>query len=71
MHVKTKKYSFGICEMAYDHKRKCVYLTLIRKGIAFFRTTITQVNTEFAKRFFKVNTEEDIKGLFYLNMEII
>jgi len=71
MNVKTKMYSFGTCEMCYDKKRKCLYLTLIRKGVAFFKTTITEANNEFAKRFFKVNTEDDIKGLVHLNMDIL
>jgi len=71
MNVKKKEYSFGTCEMCYDKKRKCLYLTLIRKGVAFFKTTITEVNKEFAKMFFKLNTEEEIKALFKLNIEIL
>lgn len=71
MNVKTKKYSFGTCEMCYNKKSKCLYLTLVRKGVAFFATTITGANSTFAKRFFSIHTEDDIIGLFTLNMDII
>lgn len=71
MNVKTKKYSFGTCKMCYNKKRKCLYLTLIRKGMAFFKTTITEANNDFAVSFFTLNTEEDIIGLYKLNMDII
>lgn len=71
MNVKTKKYSFGTCEMCYNKKRKCLYITLIRKGVAFFATTITEASSDFAKRFFTIHTEDDIIGLFSLNMDII
>jgi len=66
-----KEFDFATCVLQHNPKTKELYLSFIRKGHTFFTSTITDASIQFAKRFFSLLDEEEIKDLAKNNIFIL
>lgn len=66
-----KEFSFGTCILQHNPKTKELYLSFIKKGHTFFTSTITNVSIAFAKTFFTLLSEEELKDLVKNNIFIL
>lgn len=66
-----KEYSFCTCEMQHDSKKKCLYISFMKRGKVFFSSTVQNVKSSFAKVFASKITESDLKDMLNHNMTIL
>mgnify|MGYP000526483845 CR=1 FL=1 len=71
MSEKVKEYSFCTAKLEHDKKKQCLHISLLKKGKVFFKSTIQNVQSSFAKVFLQKCTEEDIKDLVKNEMTIL
>lgn len=71
MTARKIEYSFGTCLIEHNKDKKCLYITLLKKGKVFFNSTILNVKASFFKLFHKKFTEEEIKDMVKNDMFIL